>query len=291
MNRFAFRPLPEQPLVSVLLTSYNYARYVRDAIRSVFEQTYPAIECMIVDDGSSDGSPEVIRDAITGAPVPVEVILQSNRGQAAALNAAFARARGDLIALLDSDDSWRPDKLARMVTFIREHPDGGVFQHQLDDGRGGLKQEPLLTCDIFEEWRALGRVNVAARRDIVSVFLPSTGLMFRKEVLDRVFPIPEALISCPDAYLTRTASVYGPLYSCPDVLGTWRSHADNAGRSRRFAFRKFWVPVVMPAINRYYETHGLPVRFVYSPLAVLREPPRRIASILLRRLRQRSPIR
>jgi len=55
MNRFAFRPLPEQPLVSVLLTSYNYARYVRDAIRSVFEQTYPAIECIIVDDGSTDG--------------------------------------------------------------------------------------------------------------------------------------------------------------------------------------------------------------------------------------------
>lgn len=288
MNRFAFRPLPEQPLVSVLLTSYNYARYVRDAIRSVFEQTYPAIECIIVDDGSTDGSPGVIRDAIASAPARTELILQQNRGQAAALNAAFARARGDLVALLDSDDSWRPEKIARMAAFIREHPDGGVFQHQLDDGCGAYKQEALLNADIYEEWRALGRVNTAARRDIVSVFLPSSGLMFRKEALDRVFPIPESLISCPDAYLTRTACVYGPLYSCPDVLGTWRRHGGNAGGSGRFTFRKFWVPVVMPAINRFYETHDVPVRFVYSPFGVLREPPRRIVSLLLRRLRARN---
>lgn len=285
--RFSFAPLKEQPLVSVILTSYNYERYVGDAIRSVYAQTYRPVEIIVVDDGSKDRSRDVITETTRDAPVPTEVLLQPNAGQARALNAGFAKARGELVAFLDSDDSWRPDKLEKMVAFIRAKPDGGVYQHQLDDGAGRLKQVPLVEGDFFDLWLRRGEVNVAAHRDKVSVFLPTSGLIFRREVLERVFPIPEELVTCPDAYLTRASCVYGPLYSMPEVLGMWRAHEGNAGRRGRFAFRAFWAPVVMPAINRYYERLSIPLRFTYRPWAVLREPPVRIARILTGRLRRK----
>lgn len=285
--RFSFAPLKEQPLVSVILTSYNYERYVGDAIRSVYAQTYRPVELIVVDDGSKDRSRDVITHATRNAPLPTRVLLQENAGQANALNAGFAGAHGELVAFLDSDDSWCPDKLETMVAFIRTRPDGGVYQHQLDDGAGRLKQVPLVEGDFFALWLRRGVVNVAAHRDEVSVFLPTSGLVFRRQVLERVFPVPEELITCPDAYLTRASCVYGPLYSIPQVLGTWRAHEGNAGRRGRFAFRAFWVPVVMPAVNRYYERLGIPLRFTYRPWAVMREPPGRVVRILMDRLRRK----
>lgn len=284
MERTALPPLPESPHVSVVLTSYNYAAYVREAIDGVFAQTYRPLDLIIVDDGSTDGSPEVIRAGVEHAPIPVRVIVQENQGQAAALNAGLALAQGEIICLLDSDDTWRPEKVAAMVAFIREHPGGGVYQHQMERGEAGAKQELLPNQDLFAAWRALGTVNVAVHPELVSVFLPTSGLAFRREVLERILPIPAELRSCPDAYLTRTACVHGPLYSNPRVLGRWRDHGANAGKRGRFTFRNFWVPVVMPAINRHYAEHDIPIRLTYRPWAVLREPPGRILMLLKRRI-------
>ena len=285
--RFPFRQLPGQPLVSVIMTSYNYEQFVAESIQSVFAQTYRPLELIVVDDGSADHSREIIAKALRDAAIPATLIAQKNAGQAAALNTGFLRARGDLIALLDSDDAWRADKVEAMVAFIRAHPDGGVYQHQLDDGAGHAKQPPpLAEGDYFARWLRRGEVNAATHQEEVSIFLPTTGLMFLREVLERVFPIPEALTTCPDAYLTRTSCVYGPVHSLGQTLGTWRSHDSNAGRRSGYSFRTFWAPVVMPAINRYYETHGIPVCFVYRPWAILREPPHRMLQVLLRRVRR-----
>lgn len=262
MARFAFQPLPERPLVSVLMTSYNYEHYVGDAIRSVFAQTYRPIELVIVDDGSKDASSKIIRSVIKDAPIPVEFIEQRNAGQAAAWNVGFDKLRGDLVCLLDSDDVWLPEKVEHMVAFAHAHPDAGLYQHQLDNGAGKLKQQRLVSRDVLRDWVALGEVDVLKRHDLVAIFLPSSGLMARREVLDRVFPIPERLLTCPDAYLTRSCCIFGPLYSCREVLGSWREHGENAGKSGRFSFDRYWVPVVMPAINSAFEKHEVPVRFV-----------------------------
>ncbi len=273
MPRFAFQRLPEGPLVSVLMTSYNYEHYVGDAIRSVFAQTYRPIELVIVDDGSQDASTKIIRSIIKDAPIPVEFIEQRNAGQAAAWNTGFEKLRGELVCLLDSDDTWRPEKIAHMVAFAQQHPEAGLYQHQLDNAAGQLKQQRLVSRDILRDWVALGEVDVLKRHDLVAVYLPSSGLMARREVLDRVFPIPEKLVTCPDAYLTRCCCIFGPVHTTREVLGSWREHADNAGKSSRYSMEKFWLPVVMPAINSAFEKHGVPVRFVRrkppSPLARL----------------------
>lgn len=262
MARFAFQPLPERPLVSVLMTSYNYASYVGDAIRSVFAQTYRPLELVIVDDGSKDASPKIIQSLLKDAPIPAELIVQRNAGQANAWNTAFAKLRGDLVCLLDSDDQWLPEKVERMVAFAHAHPKAGLYQHQLDNGAGKLKQQRLVSRDVLRDWVALGEVDVLKRHDLIALFLPSSGLMARREVLEKVFPIPERLITCPDAYLTRSCCIFGPLHTNREVLGSWREHDDNAGKSNKYGMERFWLPVVMPAINSSFEKHGIPVRFV-----------------------------
>jgi glycosyltransferase involved in cell wall biosynthesis len=280
--------LPDNPMVSVILTSYNYARFVGQAIDSVFAQTYLNCELIVVDDGSTDGSPEVIREKPADAPFPVTVLCQENRGQAAALNAAFAQAKGELVAFLDSDDHWMPTKLAEMLVFIKNQPDGGVYQHQVEDGRGRAVLDPICSGDYFQKWRQLGEVNTALRHDLFLVFAPTSGLMFRKAVLDQVFPVPKQLVACPDTFLVFLACRLGPLYSNPRTLGVWRSHDSNAGKQHRFGYKKYGVSVVLEAINDRFRELGEPIRLTYRPIAVFWEPVRLVREALVRRRKKKT---
>ena len=106
---------------SVIIPAFNVERYIREALESALSQTYPATQVIVVNDGSTDGTADVIapyRDRI----VYVE---QSNRGLAATRNRALQLATGDFVALLDADDVWLPDRLERMISFLVEHPEVG----------------------------------------------------------------------------------------------------------------------------------------------------------------------
>jgi len=288
MKRPELPPLPDDPLVSVILTSYNYARFVGQAIQSVFAQTHRNCELIVVDDGSTDNSPDIIRQQLSDAPFPTQAVYQENRGQAAAMNAAFARARGDVVALLDSDDLWAPTKLAEMLAFIQAQPDGGVYQHQVEDGTGKTVLDLLCSGDYYQKWLAVGDLNTAIRHDLFLVFAPTSGLMFRRDVLDSVFPLPGQLIACPDTFLVFLACRMGPLYSTPRCLGVWRSHNTNAGRQNRFGYKNYGVPVVLGAINGRFRELGDPIRLTYRPLAVLWEPIRLVREALIRRAKKRA---
>src|SRR5215213_900396 len=95
-----------EPLVSVIIDNYNYGRFLREAIDSALGQTYPRVEVIVVDDGSTDDSRAVIA-AYGDRVVPV---LKENGGQASAFNAGFAASRGELICFLDADDTFMPEK-------------------------------------------------------------------------------------------------------------------------------------------------------------------------------------
>ena len=288
MNRPPLPPLSDDPLVSVILTSYNYGQFVGESIDSVFGQSYSHCELIVTDDGSADGSPEIIRDKLAHAPIPAQAIYQENRGQAAAMNCAFAKAKGEVIAFIDSDDYWAPTKIEEMIAFMRGQPDGGVYQHQVEDGRGVLYHDPLCSGDYYLKWEALGEVNTAIRQDLFLVFVPTSGLVFRKTVLDQVFPVPEQLVACPDTFIAFQACRFGPLYSNPRVLGVWRSHADNAGKRRRFRYKKYGVSVVLGSINDRFRTLGEPIHLTYRPVAVLWEPVRLVREALVRRRKRRT---
>mgnify|MGYP001576085848 CR=1 FL=1 len=112
----------EKPLVSVITPTYNAGAYLRDTIRSVLGQTYSNLEHIIIDDGSTDDTAEVVR---AFSDPRVKYFHQKNSGQSAARNAGIAAAKGEYVALLDADDFFLPDKLSEQVGYLEAHPDCG----------------------------------------------------------------------------------------------------------------------------------------------------------------------
>lgn len=104
----------EAPLISVLMPCHNAAPYVGEAVASVLAQTYPHVQLVIVDDGSTDGSSEILQQLATAHPERIILVYQNRAGPWAARNHALARAHGQFIAFLDADDTWVPEALARL---------------------------------------------------------------------------------------------------------------------------------------------------------------------------------
>src|SRR5215470_10311500 len=116
-------PQVSDPKVSVVVKSYNHDAYVGETIQSVLDQSFQDFEIVVTDDGSSDGTPDVVR-AFSDPRIHLEVF-PHNRGISHAINATIARARGTYIAILNSDDFALPGRLERQAAFLDAHPDIG----------------------------------------------------------------------------------------------------------------------------------------------------------------------
>ncbi|MEQ1579221.1 MAG: glycosyltransferase family 2 protein [Steroidobacteraceae bacterium] len=119
------------PTVSVVIPSYNRAYCIRAAIDSVLAQTYASIEAIVVDDGSSDGTQDLIL-AEYGNNQRVRYIFQPNQGVCAARNRGFAESRGEFVALLDSDDAWLPWKIEAQLACLKRFPAAGMVWTDMD---------------------------------------------------------------------------------------------------------------------------------------------------------------
>src|SRR5437879_963008 len=123
-------PLPKQPLVSILISNYNYGAYLSVAIESALHQTYDKLEIVICDDGSTDGSPRIL-ERYRSLDRRIRVVYQANGGQSLALNAAFHKSTGDIICLLDADDVFMPGKVRRVVEAFAAAPDAGLAVNRM----------------------------------------------------------------------------------------------------------------------------------------------------------------
>ncbi len=108
--------------ISVVIPCYNAERYIGATLRSVLAQGLPDIEVIVVDDGSNDGSADMVRSGFPG----VTLLRQANQGVAAARNHGIEQARGDWIAFVDADDIWLPGKLAAQLALLQAHPDARI---------------------------------------------------------------------------------------------------------------------------------------------------------------------
>lgn len=113
-------------LVSIIVTNYNYGKYLPEAIESALSQTYQNKEILVVDDGSTDNSVEIIRK------YPVKLITKSNGGTASARNAGIKHASGQILAFLDADDVYYPEKVMASVVKIAEFPNIGLVYSDYD---------------------------------------------------------------------------------------------------------------------------------------------------------------
>src|SRR5215212_2261626 len=173
------------PSVSVVINNYNYGRFLGEAVDSALGQTYPYLEVVVVDDGSTDDSREVIA-SYGDQVIPV---LKDNGGQGSAFNAGFSASSGEVVIFLDSDDYLFPRAVERVVTVWEPGVAKVQYRLQKVDALGnptGDFDPPLnMPLSSGEVWRLLLQRGAYVRP-------PTSGYAFSRVVLELVFPMPEA---------------------------------------------------------------------------------------------------
>jgi glycosyltransferase involved in cell wall biosynthesis len=162
-------------LVSVIIPSYNMARYLPQSVQSALAQSYTNLEIQIVDDGSTDDTPQLVRQW-EGHP-RVRVHRQANGGLPHARNAGIARSKGSLIALLDADDIWVPDKLARQVPLFHGRPEVGVVYSDYARMDGEGRELPMATTHLHRGW--------VSGPLLIENFVPASSAVVRRECFER----------------------------------------------------------------------------------------------------------
>jgi glycosyltransferase involved in cell wall biosynthesis len=221
-------PLRARPLVSVLMANYNYASYIEEAIESVFHQSYSNWELLICDDGSTDGSLDIIKKFVQLDP-RVRLISKPNGGHASALNAAYALSKGEVVCLLDSDDLYLPTKLEAIIGCCQRHPDRGLIVHRIirvDQRRRRRGVWPLLH-PLPDGWYG---ARLLEDSGILAFSPPTSGLSLRRDLAQRLFPVPtrSPLHACPDQVIVRLAPLITPVGSVDKALAEYRLHDTNS---------------------------------------------------------------
>jgi glycosyltransferase involved in cell wall biosynthesis len=258
-------PLPENTLLSVLMVNYNYGRYIGQAIESVLAQTYQNFEICICDDGSTDDSVAVI-EAHSRRDPRIKVTIQENAGVAAALNTAWSMASGEVIALLDSDDLYLPEKLEAVVGAFRNNPKSGMCVHHFERFSGRARHlGDSLAARLPNGWMA----PAILLRGHIEAFVPASGQSWRKEAVQRLFPVPINLRAWVDVYLARSALLCVEVTSVDRVLMRYRMHENNLS-SRRHTHQEYVrellsvVKAVHEAVtDRLVRWYGPPIRSSY----------------------------
>lgn len=212
--------MASRPLVSVLINNFNYADFLAKSIDSALAQDYPAIEIVVVDDGSTDDS-HAVMDRYGSKIVAVK---KSNGGQASCFNAGFAACRGEIVCFLDSDDVWTPGKVSRVVEAAEADPEAGLILHytQRVDGQG----EPLGTPR--PKRLKQGDQSVFIARWGGWQHPPTSGVSCRREVLEQVLPMPEeGFRVSADRYLAVVAGMFAPLAAVEHTLAFCLVHDRN----------------------------------------------------------------
>lgn len=188
----------ERPTVSVVIKAYNHAKYVAQAIESILIQSFPDFELVITDDGSTDATPEIIR-SFTDSRIRFERF-EHNRGIPQAMNATVARACGEFVAILNSDDFALPGRLETQVAFLREHPQvAAVFSVPRQVGEDGEPVEGLGSLFEFP----FATPNPSRRAWLRRFFFHGNSLcapsaMVRRAVLEEIGPDDPRLSNLQD---------------------------------------------------------------------------------------------
>jgi glycosyltransferase involved in cell wall biosynthesis len=209
-------PYSTAPLVSIVTPSFNQVRYLESTINSVFDQDYPNIEYIIVDGGSTDGSVEIIRRYSDRLAWWVS---EKDNGHADALNKGFAHAKGDVLAWLNSDDTYYPGAIADAVASLQAHLEAGMVYGDADLTDENGKVIGRFASRQTDYWKLLRG----------SVHIPQATTFFRAALWRQVGPLSRALFFAFDYDLWVRLSKVSNLYYVPRTWATFRLH--EAGKS------------------------------------------------------------
>lgn len=292
-----------KPEVTVVIDTYNYGCFIEEAIDSVLSQDFPAdrVEVIVVDDGSTDDTPERIKKYGSR----IQYYQKSNGGQGSAFNYGMAKARGKIIAFLDGDDYWFPDRLRTVVGVFEKHPEAGMVYHPLREYHveTGKFREPFFTP-------ISGFVPSSIKQVIIFDGVMTTS-SFRRDIIEQLLPIPETLRIQADAYLGNLAIFLAPVVAIDRPLGIYRLHGKNLYfknpsdvEAERLLRRIQTRGEIVNGMTRWFTSHGYDLRRPAIRAALMRwvilserdefqlSPPGRVKFFrhLLKSYRQQSPL-
>src|SRR5919199_4664955 len=236
----------ELPLVSIVVPAYNHADYLAEAIESILAQDYPNIELLVLDDGSTDNTREVLERY---AGEFYWETSKSNMGQAATLTKGWRMSKGEILGRLSADDLLSQDAVSASVEGLRKNPDA-----------------VLVYCDfdlIDEHSRVIRRVQASefSYRDMVAkqITAPGPGAFFPRSAFEKAGPWDESLTRMPDAEYWLRLGLYGRFVRIPRSLAAFRMHGNSV------SFRggdELGAEEYIRVLTDYFDSRALPSEVV-----------------------------
>ncbi len=245
--------MTSNPLVSILINNYNYGEFLENAIKSALEQTYANVEVIVVDDGSTDNSREVVKPY---EPI-VKLIAKENGGQASAFNAGFAASTGEIICFLDSDDYFLSNKAERIVDLFEQHQDISWCFHPLKliDKENCPIEAHVPVIAAYYDYR-----KSAKRGKLPFIPTATSGLCFRRSLLEQILPMPEGTtVTLSDNYIKFIASFLSKAFISADYLAIQKIHGGNAYtlsphkralKTKIHILTAYWIRTNFPALYK-----------------------------------------
>ena len=209
----------EHAPVSVVVPSYNHAPFVEATLRSILKQTLAPAKLLVIDDGSTDNSAQVIERVLNDCSFPSELIVRENRGLSATLNEGFRRTHGDFFAYLGSDDLWLPDFLKARVALLTARP-AAVLVY----GHAYFIDEHNAIIDSTADWAHYADGD--ARAMLLQTTAPmSPTVVYRRDALEHEHWNEDSKLEDYELYLRLCSA--GEFAFDPRILSAWRRHGAN----------------------------------------------------------------
>ncbi|MGE4559136.1 MAG: glycosyltransferase family 2 protein [Desulfobulbus sp.] len=256
-------------LVSVVIPSYNYGKFLKQAFDSVVNQTYANLEIIIVDDGSSDDTQEIVRPLVESFNNLRYIRHEANKGLPATRNTGINASNGEYIAILDADDEWLPEKIQKQVEFLNANPDIGMVScgYLLKDTVKGIERE-YLPADYG------GHDDFLENLLVRNVFSGGSGALIRKECFMEAGLFDTSLRYCEDWDMWLRIARYFKISSLSEPLYVLYEHGYNMSHKIELMkdYRKKVISKNLPFFieNKLYQKSILNKAYSYCYLDTAR---------------------